>query len=245
LVELLVVIAIIAVLLSILMPALNRARAQTRQITCLALTKQLGLAQQIYAQQNSNKLVPGRWDNNSNWLQVNAWYSNMTPMLDSTKRPNSSVWDMAVDDARKYNLIWDKLICPAANRNDFKASTVFQGIQIRTYGMHYSAGYFPHTDYTDGYGLQSWGMADARNLLEIKRPSTCMMYTDTRDTEYIYSGAYAWIAQTNGAKTAEWYYPSRHPRGYDVTFVDGHSAPVASNIIRDKDHIYDDIWRVR
>jgi len=44
LIELLVVIAIIAVLMAILMPALNRVREQGKRAVCLSNVKQLGLA---------------------------------------------------------------------------------------------------------------------------------------------------------------------------------------------------------
>jgi prepilin-type N-terminal cleavage/methylation domain-containing protein len=50
LIELLVVIAIIAILAAILFPVFAQARAQARKTTCLSNTKQLGLANLMYAQ---------------------------------------------------------------------------------------------------------------------------------------------------------------------------------------------------
>ena len=59
LIELLVVIAIIAVLMAILMPALNRAREQGKRAMCNGNLKQLTLAWIMYADENDGKLVNG------------------------------------------------------------------------------------------------------------------------------------------------------------------------------------------
>jgi len=59
LVELLVVIAVIAILMAILMPALNRAREQGKRAVCLSNLRQLTLAWIIYADENEDCIVNG------------------------------------------------------------------------------------------------------------------------------------------------------------------------------------------
>ncbi len=59
LIELLVVIAIIAILMAILMPALNRAREQGKRAVCLSHLKQLTLSWIMYADDNDDRIVNG------------------------------------------------------------------------------------------------------------------------------------------------------------------------------------------
>jgi prepilin-type N-terminal cleavage/methylation domain-containing protein/prepilin-type processing-associated H-X9-DG protein len=73
LIELLVVIAIIALLVSILLPALSRVRELARSVVCLSQIRQIGMGSLNYADENKSYFIAGHVQINQGALYYYVW----------------------------------------------------------------------------------------------------------------------------------------------------------------------------
>lgn len=147
LVELLVVIGIIAILVAILLPALNRARMQANTTKCLASLRQIGQAFHLYAHDNKDHWPVVRQDfpdkPNTTITQNWYWTDMISPYVTKGKQHFQITSELEAEAARK-NVIWG---CP--NYIPWTNGTVTDGEYYNGVTRHntgYAMNYYPTAD---------------------------------------------------------------------------------------------------
>jgi prepilin-type N-terminal cleavage/methylation domain-containing protein len=116
LIELLVVIAIIGILLSLLLPSLNKAREMTIRAVCLSNLKQNGIASTQYASNNNRNLNPSSGPNNS--TQSLFWLGSKT-----MKRFEGYIGDWKTTDCPNWYSGWKKITKANGGKPKYKGTS--------------------------------------------------------------------------------------------------------------------------
>jgi prepilin-type N-terminal cleavage/methylation domain-containing protein len=207
LVELLVVISIIALLLSVLMPSLNKARNQAKKLVCGNNTKMLSTANQIYGNDWNGSCVP--------YLVVNSLYPNGQIWFNNTSFRKYMNYDSRRMDNSGY--IDKKFRCPADTRSEDPA----------LYNNFVSVAY----NFT-GLLIPPWNFPTpvaAFRFAEVPRPSSKFEFMDGLDYglhEGTANYKLIWNRWGNksGAISRYWNAPAfRHTEGAVVAFFDSHT----------------------
>jgi prepilin-type N-terminal cleavage/methylation domain-containing protein/prepilin-type processing-associated H-X9-DG protein len=248
LIELLVVIAIIAILAAILLPVLAQARKRAQAIQCLSSEHQLSLAWIMYANDNSDRLVPNRGLGGANGViysgdprlqaslqpgGANAdWCpGNMLNMQDTTpgsKYPggsNYSLWIMAgllypyINNVNVYHCPADLSIVP-------RGATAFTSPALRTYSMNC---WVQPMD-TPGYTSATWNGITGYNyytkLPNMNNPGPSKIFVFIEESPYCIDDAFFAIDPTPKGGTTWYNSPAvLHGHSSQLAYADGHSEP--------------------
>ena len=240
LIELLVVIAIIALLLSILTPALNKVKEAGRRAVCMSNFRQLGMAFTMYAQLYNGRFVPVEGDDEvlatggydvtlpngepftpkyGSWCVNNAFIK----LLDQTGTENVGYHLSSDPTTITYYGLPRKFRCPSypSEKASAAAAAAGGGVVLQTsYGLNVTDWERAVDDYGAGSDQEEkmaktiWNEGPVVDM--IKRPADKLLFTDALNPDVTYAddqGNYVnhWDVHGEFFGWAEWVLgPGRH-----------------------------------
>ena len=211
LIELLVVIAIIAILASMLLPGLARAKEKARSAKCVSNQRQIVIGYLLYAGDQSDFLpVAGNPDlsQGAGWVAPSRWFLEITPYISIAK------------ENLKYSNLQAKgqvIVCPSAVIEKLIPTNVPGWQGYGGYGHNYAyLGYTPN---------------DRKRITSVTKPDdTCMNGDGLDPTAGLNWWNYGYLyppSVTVGFSPPMKYV--RHSKGGNYSWVDGHVSSKSWN----------------
>lgn len=219
LIELLVVIAIIAILMAILIPALNVAKEQARGVACMSNQKTMGLAYVMYANENDSSICGGM----ARYAPTNGVPPWVMPPLDYSAGQIVQMPTGAVTLQQRLNGLKEGILfpyiknvgayhCPGDDRmrRGTSAGRELQHLVYRSYSL---------PDY-----LRATASSDPKKLTDFKNSGSKMLFVEEiYDAPGVNHNVDGW--SYNPGTNSLWDpLGAYHSNSATFSFMDGHAA---------------------
>ncbi len=212
LIELLVVIAVIALLLAILLPALNKVKMQAKTVICSVNCKSLATAWSAYAMENADAIMSSYtgYSTFGNWLGkvplecANPWtgwtgYPDESDTIQQRERQA-----MAIEQGKLYPYVETLKVyrCPASEKHEIRGFTITEILGYQD---------------PDNVPARLGDLAIVTKVSQVKSPGSRIVFLDEGYATFagytIYYTQHQW-----------WDYPPiRHDKGVTLGYIDGHA----------------------